>query len=754
MEVQKNMQEKFKKTFKKVAAIGTGIAMLGMTLTGASAVGLNDYPSGLGFGGSDTILVVGANAGDSASDNAAASDIAAGLPPTISSSGGTTVIEGGISEDVPIGSNIAASNQLDTELTDDDLDILQDSKVTFSGSEYDFHEVIVLGQKNNVSVVSSLGSSLIGSGIEEDYESNVFLEFDSGAINYYYVFEDGISISNATTSAPLTLKFLGKTLKITGTSSDTKFTAYVGNEYFMNQGESVVVNGKTVTLKNVGSNNNVAIDVDGVTEVISTSTSEIVNGLEIAVDDTFYTSTAKEDTSAALVIGKDAETTIQDGDPYPGGDETCENNDPEDVDCWEWDIGGLRPTTDTSTTLVSNTSGVFVTGTKLGIISDFTINDDGDNPPGVGDCVSMPNNFVSICLDSLTVAEDDYMNMKISYEDSADFKDLYPGKDSVPTILIEVNEDEGLLISRAGMSQAHPTNLTSDKKTDKVWLELSVGGGGNNTIVYYENSDNKPQVAGNLTNNGAVISGFLKVNYKDTKEDNVVFDYVNGSSYVNLSLNIQGDSVSDLADGRDDINISFGISGNDFNSLGGTQNKEEAGELWWGSNTIGTKDEDHRSAYGIIIRNPDSHGSSDEVELDIPGDQVQANVVVSGSVVQSSGDSGDTGYAVMKDTEVDDITQYNAILVGGPCANSLTAELMGAETSWPSCAEGFTDGEAIIELKDNGENYAIIAAGYSADDTRRAGIALQKYESKLSGISGRTATVTGTGLEVSGINVA
>ena len=81
MEVCTNMQNSFKKTIKKVAAIGTGIAMLGMTLSGALAADLSNYPGGLGLkNDASTILVVGASAGDSASDNAAATDIAAGLP--------------------------------------------------------------------------------------------------------------------------------------------------------------------------------------------------------------------------------------------------------------------------------------------------------------------------------------------------------------------------------------------------------------------------------------------------------------------------------------------------------------------------------------------------------------------------------------------------------------------------------------------------------------------------------------------------
>ena len=79
-----------------------------------------------------------------------------------------------------------------------------------------------------------------------------------------------------------------------------------------------------------------------------------------------------------------------------------------------------------------------------------------------------------------------------------------------------------------------------------------------------------------------------------------------------------------------------------FNSLGSTASSEEADELFWfgadsggslAAQTLGTKDEDHRTMYGIIIRDPKSHGSSDEVVIDIPGDQVQANVVVKGTTL-------------------------------------------------------------------------------------------------------------------------
>src|SRR3990167_1862447 len=85
------MQEKFalRKTLRKVAAVGTSLAMVGITVSGALAAGLGDYPSTLGFNNvaGQTVVVYGASA-----DMAAAQDVLAGLPggAVVTTSGTTT----------------------------------------------------------------------------------------------------------------------------------------------------------------------------------------------------------------------------------------------------------------------------------------------------------------------------------------------------------------------------------------------------------------------------------------------------------------------------------------------------------------------------------------------------------------------------------------------------------------------------------------------------------------------------------------
>jgi len=72
------------------------------------------------------------------------------------------------------------------------------------------------------------------------------------------------------------------------------------------------------------------------------------------------------------------------------------------------------------------------------------------------------------------------------------------------------------------------------------------------------------------------------------------------------------------------------------------------------------------------------------------------------------------------------------------------------------CTAGFISGEAILELKRNGDNRnLIIVAGFSADDTRRAAIVLKNVATGknyfiLTGIS---KIVKGISLEISGITI-
>ena len=145
----------------------------------------------------------------------------------------------------------------------------------------------------------------------------------------------------------------------------------------------------------------------------------------------------------------------------------------------------------------------------------------------------------------------------------------------------------------------------------------------------------------------------------------------------------------------------------------------------------------------------------------IPGDLIQGKVKIGGTGTSTSGGSTPVVSAVAPTTktasEINSIADYNAILVGGPCVNKHVAALKGL--AYPACGalSGLELGKSVIELKTNGVNMALIVAGWEADDTRRAGVALKYWDDATikAAMAGKSSViVTGTGLELSGITVA
>lgn len=112
------------------------------------------------------------------------------------------------------------------------------------------------------------------------------------------------------------------------------------------------------------------------------------------------------------------------------------------------------------------------------------------------------------------------------------------------------------------------------------------------------------------------------------------------------------------------------------------------------------------------------------VVVTAPGATVtKTDVSEAGQVIYYETNPIEVGTAKLA-SEVADITAQNAIVVGGPCANAAAATLMGNPAN---CAEGFTEGKAMLKLYESGGKVALLVAGASAMDTRRAGRVLADY---------------------------
>ena len=100
------------------------------------------------------------------------------------------------------------------------------------------------------------------------------------------------------------------------------------------------------------------------------------------------------------------------------------------------------------------------------------------------------------------------------------------------------------------------------------------------------------------------------------------------------------------------------------------------------------------------------------------------------------------------DTEITNAAAQNLIIVGGPCANRIAAQMMGVPFASDGCAAGFSPSMSIIKsvAQANGK-VALVVAGYDALDTRMATRVLANWEDyNLSIIPGNTYILNGTTL--------
>ncbi len=100
------------------------------------------------------------------------------------------------------------------------------------------------------------------------------------------------------------------------------------------------------------------------------------------------------------------------------------------------------------------------------------------------------------------------------------------------------------------------------------------------------------------------------------------------------------------------------------------------------------------------------------------------------------------GISKLASEVADNLDSFDAIVVGGPCANTAAFELLGKPAD---CTEGFAAGKAVVRLfQHSNGRAALLVAGFAADDTRRAGKAVASGQ--LASVSSDQAEVSGTKL--------
>lgn len=688
---------KIKKAIKKIVALGAGATMVGATLLGAMATDLSDYPAPFVQDGSinNAMIVVGANA--ATSDVIGAIDISASLQAAAYSeeqvSTGTTTVEGGATEDLKFDQDLTT---VSSDLDDSDVTGLIDGTITFDSEDIDVSEHILLTS-------GAVMSTNTGNG-DNDFGGNAYVEFGVGSVEYRYKFDEAIAIANIADNTgdnndTVKTSFLGYELEVitvTNAASDTmKYKA--SEEHYMSSGSSVTVNGKVVTLLNVG-DSQVVVDVDGTSDVVSSATTETINGLEVYADSLFNDDGTAND-YANLKIGEDIEKTITDGDAFELFTDYDDDNDAP----WKWVVSTDGTNFDHFGITLQNA----ITNIEVG-------DEDADeelDPLAMGECLTLPNAYAELCFDSMK--EENYVTYTF------DFASVSLGGTSYDTLHIHSSSDEGLTIG--------------SEETDDIWIYEN---GTSNYIVWYDDKDDGKTLSGqevfsasstwfNLTADdstyGAVFTnstggdadegGMAWLNLieasSDGNNEEFFFEINSGWTYFG---DTEGDSDAD----------SF-----KYNSSGGTYAL---------STNYAGLDYDLLSEYGVKVTDIEDELNSDKITMKVPEDRQKATIIVKASGTTISGDGATSQSinwvglglgALDSDASAD---SGNLIVVGGPCANSVAAELMGSTSD--NCAEGFSEGQAKIKLYDTGDNMALLVAGYSATDTRAASQAVANYASE------------------------
>ena len=330
---------------------------------------------------------------------------------------------------------VSLDGNFEAVIKDNDLAKLFDGTVEFDGDDYDAEEVINF--KNSFEVLTSARE-------DSEFGAEAYIGATAKeAISYKLVLNDLVNKSLITDDEKLEIPFLGTTISIVKVINKGDITILLGDETYLDAGESIEVDGKVITLVKTGTNGAV-VDVDGIQAMLITGKTEKVNGIQINLKDVFNDDGVEFD-SASLIVGEDIQMTIADADDFELFGK-C-----EDECFFEWAIN------------IGNKNQY------VGIRSNEIQDDlDRDFPPvKVGNSIFLPNDYVEINFAEVT--EVDYMSVELSFDKVYADDELLVDLDAV---ILKSGSADGFLIG----------NEESD--------ELYIGYNGT-VVIYYLDDDNK-----------------------------------------------------------------------------------------------------------------------------------------------------------------------------------------------------------------------------------------------------------------------
>ena len=550
---------------RKFAAIAGSALMAGMTMAGAALAQDNVGEITKLVSVSDSTvtfptLVVGADAAPA--DIVGAINVGvrlaaeAGQTKTVTTGTAATGVE---SEEIPLNYNVSASGYLKSTVKNADVpSVLKDSSITWTNADdsdtYDFQEKVLISNHADQQIETSATKN-------KDFEDNPALFIKNGGLRYNFTFDENINTTKISSDYPLEIELLGQTLKITSVDAN-KLTATVAEEHFLYAGGEVTVEDKVVTLETVGSSS-VAVSVDGGTPVVISSGSEkSVGGIKIKVGSILYLSENQESSGATLEIGSDITKSYSNNDPYIGEDK----NDPT----WKWDLSAL---------LDQNAKhGIAVYYAK-------TLNSPDDNPPGIGEAIAFPNDYIQIAFDG--VSTHTLGAYSFEFADGVDLATDGYGENTDASVIKISTTDTTDAFYLAGAAEY----------SDTIYLYTNATSGTTGVYVFYEDTDNNI-VYSELTDYTA-SDNFADITYQDVTLDLEWANITASGGTPELFVNEDGMTLTGTTAGNYSMDIKF--SSNTIDGFGTNKNKEDGEDLSIYGTEVGTREESVLSHIGAVL---------------------------------------------------------------------------------------------------------------------------------------------------------
>jgi len=372
--------------------------------------------------------------------------------------------------------------------------------------------------------------------------------------------------------------------------------------------------------------------------------------------------------------------------------------------------------------------------------------------------------------ESVNITDEDFLVVsRNKYSRILQFKDVAPGSsttDNTGTLKFrDTGSGDTLEVTYASLTgnlvldgNTYQVNISSDTSSAFVYIDLNGDGSlGSGWVGQTSNDGIYTQNEAYITfpSNASLTGHGVTVDTVGSIARNI---QINTPQDEDNNRNVVGVRMVGTSDGKIDIsyvNGSFDDSGESASASTGIYQRGDA-QKYEGYTYSLADDGVAKAQYGVRAlwdKKSTTGTDQDDVTLWFGKSTTRANVFVTSGAITKSDTTTAEGELTYYETtpvevgsaklasEVLNVKGINAIVVGGPCANAAAAELMGSPAN---CAEGFEEGKAMLKLFENSGNVAVLVAGYSAMDTRRAARVLANYETYKAKMVGKEVIVAGT----------